>query len=65
MEAIDIITKQFSNWAANPIPSIIAIIIGCAFGFWVSRNRHEGRIDALKERLESKADQIKTKDVGW
>ncbi len=57
-----VIAEQFDHWIANPVATIFAFLIGGAAGFFISRLRHQGQIDALKERLKHKADQIKTKD---
>lgn len=62
MPWFDILTSNFENWLSRPIPSIFALLLGIYIGFLVSRLRHQGRIDALEERVKHRDDQIKMKD---
>ncbi len=58
----EIIARHFRDWIENPGPSISALIIGLVVGLFISRMRHQGKIDALEERLRHKQDQIEIKE---
>jgi hypothetical protein len=58
----DLISRHFNDWVANPVPSLVALCIGWGLGFFISRMRHQGKIDELEERIKNKTDQIEQKD---
>lgn len=62
MPWLDILTGNFENWLSKPIPSILALILGSYLGYLISRMRHQGKIEALEERMKHRDDQIKVKD---
>ena len=58
----EILTSNYEAWAAKPLPSIIALILGAYGGYLLSRLRHQGRIETLEERIKHKDEQIAVKD---
>lgn len=59
---VEAFLNGLSDWLKNPAPSLLALALGGYAGFYLSRIRHQGKIDALEERLKHKDEQIKVKD---
>jgi hypothetical protein len=58
----DILIANWDAWLAKPLPSVLALTIGAFLGHLLSKARHQGKIDALDERIKHKDEQIKLKD---
>ena len=58
----DIVKDNLGIWAAHPLPAILTFSLGCFAGYLLSKMRHAGLIDALKERILHKDEQIAVKD---
>ena len=63
MNWADLISSNLEAWLAKPLPSIIALLLGGYAGFLLSRLRHQGKIDALEERIKHKDEKISIKDA--
>jgi hypothetical protein len=59
---LDLLREYFAPWANNPIAFTAAFVLGIFIGSFLSRTRHQGKIDTLEERLKLKDDLIKIKD---
>lgn len=58
----DFIKTIVAGLQAHPETILIALIAGLIGGYVLSRIRHQGTIDALKERITAKDEAIATKD---
>lgn len=62
MPGAEFFNQFFDEWLKNPKGAIAAALLGIVVGFVLSRLRHEGKIDALEERIKHKDEQINLKD---
>lgn len=55
--------KQYLQfWIDQPVPSLIAIVVGGVAGHFLSQTRHYGKISTLEERLKLRDDEIAIKN---
>jgi hypothetical protein len=58
----DTLVRSAEVWAKYPLQFGVALILGVLIGYFLSRLRHQGTIQALNVRISHKDDVIKLKD---
>jgi hypothetical protein len=58
----ELLSKCAEVWKQNPVPAAVAVAVGLIIGYFLSRLRHQGRIDTLNERINQRNDVIDFKD---
>ncbi|WP_407166612.1 hypothetical protein [Bradyrhizobium sp. ORS 111] len=59
---VDLVKESVRDWIANPFASVATALVFTLLGYFLSRLRYQGRIDALTERVQHRDDLIKMKD---
>jgi hypothetical protein len=62
MDFLNFLAKQWTDWTANPLPSVLAIIAGGLIGYRFCRVLNRAKAEGMEQRLKHLEERMKAKD---